>query len=408
MTSLRTSVHQTIGIAVSDEEDGKSTTKGYEESSILELAKGTIHKVRVLHRKRERSNVSTVIPDTNNPETHCEFEWELAMTFDSNMELLTEATLCIIDVAMPENISPERRSEILSAISPFTSRDFPYIVVWKSINRHNIQKELSSLCSICEIIDGDGAQLFEAASKSSVLSSLLLCITAQFTEDGSIAHEILSTTEQKGSQAKVIKQFLNLLKEDNRVHQQILNTLKATNSELLNPTLTQFRNLLKEHVKEIIPVKGTHRIVIVFSNSDIQISQYQRYRGKLSENSENALFVFGCVQHMYFSKSLNHLDSVTVEITEHSFFQKEQIKQILEPFLTHNTVESKTNTISIADALRCLENALSQLPESALVVKDPEIGRNMSALNLLDLLRQTIPEGFPALTFTELKNAQIP
>lgn len=158
MSTLRTSVHQTIGIGIhsSDEEDQTPTSKIYDNTSILELTKNTIQYIRVIHRKREKSDVPNQIPDPSNSDSHSEFEWELALTFDANLDHLTNASLSIVDVATPEDISIEKREELLKAISPFTSRDFPYVIVWKGIQRHNIYKDFHQLVTICEVMDGDG------------------------------------------------------------------------------------------------------------------------------------------------------------------------------------------------------------------------------------------------------------
>lgn len=174
------------------------------------------------------------------------------------------------------------------------------------------------------------------------------------------------------------------------------------------PTLSHFRKILASHVKEIKIVKGSRRVVIVFSPTEIRISQYQRITCSSKESSDN-FFVFAYVDHFCFSPSADHLDSVNIEITEHSFSpklsetRKQQIKQILKPYLTQNSKESKTSTISIDDAIKCLHNALSQLSASDQIVNDPDLpGGKMSSLNLLDLLQQIIPDDFPPITFTEI------
>ena len=164
MESLRSSVHQVIGISVSDsDEEGEkeNSTCDYDEGSLLRLAsESTIKKVRVIHRKRERSNVPNVVQDTNNPDFLCEFEWELAMTFDADMKILQDATLQIVDVATPDNISRERNEDLLNAIAPYTSREFPYVVIWKSpATKSYLHKELLHLSTICEILDNNGSKV---------------------------------------------------------------------------------------------------------------------------------------------------------------------------------------------------------------------------------------------------------
>lgn len=175
------------------------------------------------------------------------------------------------------------------------------------------------------------------------------------------------------------------------------------------PTLSHFRKILGSHVKEIKTVKGSRRVVVVFSPNEIRISQYQRITCLLSHESSEHFFVFAYVDHFQFSPSVDCLDSVEIEITEHSFSpkisetRKQQIKQILRPYLTQNSKESKTSTISIDDAIKCIHNALSQLSTTEQIVNDPDLpGGKMSSLNLLDLLHQIIPDDFPPITFTEI------
>lgn len=166
MSTLRSSVHQTIGICgSSDEEENapSSVIRSYDDTSILELTKNPIQSVRVIHRKRERSDIPTnVMADNANTEPFCEFEWELALTFDSNLDNLTDASLSIVDVATPEDISIEKREELLRAISPFTSRDFPYVIVWKGVQRQSIYKDFHQLVDTCEVMDGEGNKVTSA------------------------------------------------------------------------------------------------------------------------------------------------------------------------------------------------------------------------------------------------------
>lgn len=241
---------------------------------------------------------------------------------------------------------------------------------------------------------------------------MLLCLSLKVKEksvddSSALSPRIVALSDHKSS--KTLKQFISGLRDNIEGERRLLSILKAASPEMQTPTISHFRQILGKYAKTIKAVKGSRRVVLLFSEHEITVSQYLRMTCPLSTSSEK-VYTFAAVDHLAFSESMKHLDSVKTEITEHSFSpkvpesRKTKIKGLLKDYVTKNTIETTTTSLPVSVAINCLATALQQLPVSEQVVNDPELpGGRMSSLNLLDLLLQVLPEDIPPITFTELK-----
>jgi hypothetical protein len=103
--------------------------------------------IRVLHRKREQSH-------EDDPALHFEFEWEMAITFDPEMEEILNVTVQVLDLSTSSHVSKERKEDLIRAFRGFMSEEFPYqMLLKKPCKQLSIHKDLPSLAKILHVID---------------------------------------------------------------------------------------------------------------------------------------------------------------------------------------------------------------------------------------------------------------
>jgi len=359
--------------------------------------------------------VLNVIPDPNAEPDYCEFEWELALTFDGNMDTLQEANLQVIDITTCAATPQERGEDLIQAIRKYTTREFPYIISWKSlVLRQSLHKEFSALVTFLSVKNAEGRVLFEPSSSKLGISSLLLCLSLHCDTSDALSESILAFSEKSHGMSKNIKSFIASLREELPSEAKLLRLLQALAPEMMTPTLAHLRATLKGYAKEVKPIKDSKQIELAFAGHEIVIAQSQRIRCVLDFSVPGAVsghgdcvMEFAIVDQLLFSSAMDHLNSVTTEITEHAFLspvskaEKDLMREILKPYFTKNTLESRTSTIPVATALRCLENTFARLKEEDQVIRDPSLpGGSITCANLLQLLAQSVPKSFPPITYT--------
>ena len=106
-----------------------------------------VKKVRIVHRKREQSEDTTA---PNN--SYFEFEWEFAITFSPEIEIL-DVSLQLVDVSTGEDFPKEKHEQLLNVLKDFMSEEFPFVSIWKKPAPKSFHKECKSIAKVLQVTD---------------------------------------------------------------------------------------------------------------------------------------------------------------------------------------------------------------------------------------------------------------
>tara|TARA_R110002050_G_scaffold118636_1_gene236158 strand:- start:216 stop:524 length:309 start_codon:yes stop_codon:yes gene_type:complete len=68
-------------------------------------------RIEVRHRKRQMF-LSKAEYDPNNPQGEFDFEWELRMVFDNNLEFMSNVDVLVVNINFRDDVPQERREEV--------------------------------------------------------------------------------------------------------------------------------------------------------------------------------------------------------------------------------------------------------------------------------------------------------
>ena len=112
-----------------------------------------IRKIRVLHRKREQSY-------DLDPASHFEFEWELGLDFDTQMEELLQVSIQVIDVSTAKGVPKEKKEDLINILANYMSPAFPFVMIWKrSAKDLSLLKDIPSILKSLSVIDLQGRKV---------------------------------------------------------------------------------------------------------------------------------------------------------------------------------------------------------------------------------------------------------
>jgi len=363
-----------------------------------------VRKVRVLHRKREKSS-------DLDPSLHFTFEWELALSFSKDLDSIPEATLKLIDISTADQFPKERKEDLLNVFANYMSQEFPYVMTMKKpASRMVVFKEIKSNSRITQILKGpQKVSLYEPSAEKSAVLTMLQVFAGQTGGGDKFFTKI---REQNPSKSKVAKNCLSAICEEENPLSRLL---KSTCTEMLVPATSKIKNLLRPLCKEVRSFKGERRVDVIFLDHLVTVNHYQRSNYSLLDNSETKdsnYVIFEWCLGLSYSRDFEKLLSVNVHIVEFGFSvstpqtTKEAVLKLLCPLIVEETVECSSNSIPMTAVISCLANTLGKLPPEKLIVSNSHLpGGEMSALSLLRLLANYLEtmDDLPSVPYTEIK-----